>query len=144
MIESSIVLYQHEGTCTDSEIVTIDIGHPASVEFDFFSIWEFKKKLGVEFNPRNLRFHHVHPSGLLAYSETDLNCVKGLKIALNDISSFSIICFECPDINSLKSDIVSFKYDGEEPNKLKQIKTEKLDDTYLFLLKYLSYYRAIP
>jgi hypothetical protein len=135
MIESSIVLYEHNEN--DNEIVTVDLGGPASVEFDFFKLWNFRKNLGDKFDPRRFRFYHVHPSGMLTYSDTDLNCVRGFNIAFGrDVWYFSIITFDSPNINDINHKQISYTYrDGE----LVKFLDLRLDKHMLLLLKVLSY-----
>jgi len=135
MIESSIVLYEHKHG--NIEIVTVDLGGPATVEFDFFKMWEFKKRLGEKFDPKAFRFYHVHPSGLLAYSETDLNCVKGFSLAFGrDVWYFSIITFDSSDINDIAHKQISYTY---ENGALREFLKFGLDKHHLLLLKVLSY-----
>ena len=112
MRESSLITYEDSPLSRfDIHFVTASLGTPCSVEFNFEKVWEFKKNMGG-FNPKNLRFYHVHPEGFLNYSDTDLNCIKGLKIAFGHPIYFSILTFEhgsCLELSSVYNQI-SFQY----------------------------------
>ena len=98
MRESSLITYEDSPLSRfDIHFVTASLGTPCSVEFNFEKVWEFKKNMGG-FNPKNLRFYHVHPEGFLSYSDTDLNCIKGLNIAFGYPVHFSIITFDNPSL----------------------------------------------
>jgi hypothetical protein len=137
MIESSMVYY-------GNELVCIDLGETYSVEFNFDRIWSFmqeKKKIN-DWNPILLRFYHVHPEGFTNYSQTDLNCAKGFKIAFGSCLNFNIVIFKNSDINDLTHHLSCFEYDPEKPSIL-VTKTKdwynKLGYEQLFMLKALSY-----
>ena len=73
MRESSCVLYLGEKT---PKLWDVQIGGPASVEFDFIKVWEESKK--VHFTPSDLLFLHVHPRGFgVGCSTTDVDCLQG-------------------------------------------------------------------
>jgi len=132
MKESGLVLYE-------DTFLSVSLGTSCNVEFDFFKIWQFKKdleKLKEEFDPSLLRFYHVHPSGFLHYSETDLNCISGLNKAFGYPVHFSILTFENGDLDYLGCNYVSYQYINK---KMKEIGTITLDKKYLSLLKILSY-----
>jgi len=113
MLESSLVIYNECPSEIYNPIVTMSLGGPVTVEFNFDKIWEFKNKC-EDFDPNQLRFYHVHPRGLLRYSSLDLNCIKGLNIAFGTSVYFAIITFENDDINDMSYQIVSYKYiDGQ-------------------------------
>ncbi|MDB4330108.1 hypothetical protein N9948_00005 [bacterium] len=135
MIESSIVKY-------NDEVVTIDIGEPASVEFNFEKMWEFqrKKKSKGNWDPKLLNYYHVHPEGMLWYSQTDLNCAKGFHLAFGACFNFHIITYR----NSILTDefykSVSFYYNPEYPDRLiQESDSQGLDGYSVYLLKALSY-----
>jgi len=128
MIESSVVLY-------NGDLVTVDTGGPSEVEFDFFKIWQYKNKI-KNFNPACLEFHHVHPSGMLMYSEKDVNCLKGFNISFGGAVYFSIVTFDSPDINDLSHKQISFEHTNQ---KMHEISNIGLRNRHLQLLKVLSY-----
>lgn len=97
--ESSAIMY-------DNLIIDYQIGTPASVEFDFIKMWEFKKFLKDQFNPKLLHFYHVHHLGFgTQMSSIDENCLIGLTIALGYEVHFSILTFKNENIFEYKRDI---------------------------------------
>lgn len=135
MIESSIVKYNHE-------VIAVDVGGPASVEFNFEKIWNFKKKRESQglWDPRLLHYYHVHPEGMLTYSQTDLNCAKGFHLAFGVCLNFNIITFKSPDLNDETYNCISYFYNPGHPDRLiEDIDASGLDGYALYLLKALSY-----
>lgn len=89
MRESAIVTY-------GDHIIDYSIGTPTTVEFNFDRIWGTLK--GYEDYYLNwLRFYHVHPEGVFNYSDKDLDCMKGLSIALGFPINFNIVTFTNQD-----------------------------------------------
>jgi len=129
MKESSLILY-------DNFFIDASIGTPCSVEFNFEKAWEFKKSI-KDFDPKLLKFYHVHPEGFLDYSDIDLNCIKGLNIAMGCPVYFSIITFLNNDLNEHYYHQISYKYLDKQMEKVEDI---PLMFNYSFLLKYLSYF----
>ena len=90
--ESSVVMYENV-------IIDFQKGTPASVEFDFMKIWEFKKLLKESFNSEKLHFYHVHPLGFgTSMSNVDENCLIGLNLAFNYPVNFSILTFRSENL----------------------------------------------
>jgi len=134
MIESSIIKYR-------SETVTIDGRWANSVEFNFDKIWKFKDKLKAkgDWNPKVFSYYHVHPEGMLWYSEKDLNCAKGLHIALGACTNFHIVTFDDGDLHAGHYNLKSFFYDPRFPDKLLEYDEIPLDSYSVYILKALSY-----
>jgi hypothetical protein len=86
--ESSLITY-------DNVIIDFQKGTSSLVEFDFMKLWEFKKLLKENFNPSLLHFYHVHPESFgTLMSDVDINCIKGLSMALKfEVINFSIVVF---------------------------------------------------
>ena len=99
--ESSIV------TCLN-QIIDWNIGTPSTVEFDFEKIW--KKR---DFAP-HIHFYHVHPYGMLEYSDLDRQVMKGYALALGYSSQFTIVCFDDNDIMNTKHKYRSYIYNKNE------------------------------
>lgn len=135
MIESSIVKY-------GDQVVTVDVGKPSNVEFNFMKIRAFaqeRKKRGF-WDPRNLNYYHVHPEGFLNYSQTDLRCAKGLHLGLGVCRNFHIITFNSSDLNDETYNFSCFLYNPDHPDRLiPELDSEGLDGYSLYLLKALSY-----
>ncbi len=129
MVESSIVTY-------NGKIIDYSVGTPVSVEFNFDRIWEFKNRLDI-FRPEFLSFFHVHPSGMLGYSITDLNCMQGFAISFGFVNNFSIITFNNPDLFCLCHEKRSFAYESNQVIQHDRVK--ELEENQLMFLKYLSY-----
>ncbi len=90
MRESSCVLYLGEKT---PKLFDVQIGTPASVEFDFVKVWEQCKK--VHFAPSDLLFIHVHPRGFgVECSSTDIDCLQGYVKAFGSSPRFGIVCYD--------------------------------------------------
>lgn len=90
MRESSCVLYLGEKA---PKLWDVQIGGPASVEFDFLKIWEESKR--VNFAPSDLLFLHVHPSGYgVGYSATDMDCLQGFVKAFGTTPRFGIVAYD--------------------------------------------------
>lgn len=128
MLESAIVKYR-------SLLVSCSVGTPCEVKFDWDTIWDFRKRKGKGFIPEELRFYHVHPSGCLSYSDTDLNCIKGFNIAFNHPMLFSIVCFKNSVIGDLEHVMKTYRYvDGMQTEKASRLRYVDLQ-----ILKELSY-----
>lgn len=85
MNESAIVLY-------DGNVIDYSVGNLSSVEFNFFDIWMNIKKI-EKYDYDKLHFIHVHPGKMLNFSSIDVECMRGLFLALNHIINFSIVTF---------------------------------------------------
>lgn len=129
MNESAIVTYKRK-------IISFSRGKPCEVEFKFNEIWAFKKAT-PDFDPKHLAWFHVHPVGFgIQPSSTDLNCVKGLHIALGSVGGFCIICFKDKDLNNIEGEGVMYQFDGKE---LKIIEEGELgEDPFGWILKALA------
>lgn len=139
MVESSIVTYRYE-------IVTASRGGPVSVEFDFETVWEYRKqkKNNVGFDPKRLHWIHVHPPGVgTDPSSTDEDCAKGLSLAFGkEFGMFTIVEFFDNDLNSLEGKCSNYRYNG---SKL-ELQTfgypeNHIDHRSLTILKALAYTR---
>ena len=97
MRESSCVLYLGEKT---PKLWDVQIGGPASVEFDFIKVWEESKK--VHFTPSDLLFLHVHPRGFgVGCSTTDVDCLQGFVKAFGSTPRFGIVAYGKVDTNDM-------------------------------------------
>lgn len=124
MRESSLVL------CGE-DIIDVQIGSGAEVKFDFDHVWAYRK------HKENIKFYHVHPQGFLGISGTDVNCMKGYKIALGIPSYFSVICFKDEhELNDIQYEQLSVMI---EDNKIEVCPNLILPPAHIFLLKALSY-----
>jgi hypothetical protein len=121
--ESAIVLY-------GKKLIAATIGNPVSVEFPFEKIWDFKKKCPL-FNPAYLRFYHTHPNGFSEYSETDVNCLKGLNLAFDFPVYFSILYKELNEYGYHQISYVYYK-------RMVEVEDIPLLKPHLFLLNSLS------
>jgi hypothetical protein len=79
-------------TSSGDRLIDIAIGSACSVEFDFLRIWEYTKTL-YSGAVRNLEFWHIHPDNSLYFSETDINCCKGLNAAFGVPIEFGVMSF---------------------------------------------------
>jgi hypothetical protein len=106
MVESSAILY-------DSELIALNRGGPASVEFDFEAAWATRKRPNYE--PWRLTWLHVHPVGFgPGASQTDLNCARGLKAAFGRCQNFGILHFKDTRLNNIDGDILWHWMEGDE------------------------------
>ncbi len=119
MNEAAMVLYRNH-------LIAASEGTPASVEFPFEKIWDFKRKQPL-FNPSYLRFYHTHPPNFLQYSATDENCLKGLNLAFDFPVYFSIINFT----EDFQISYIFYK-------RMIEVEDIPLSKENLYLLKYLS------
>lgn len=98
MRESSCVLYLGEKT---PKLWDVQIGGPASVEFDFIKVWEESKK--VHFAPSDLLFLHVHPRGFgVGCSTTDIDCLQGYVKAFGSTPRFGIVAYDLVDTSNMR------------------------------------------
>lgn len=106
-LESAIVLY-------DSQIVAVSRGTPASVEFDFEKVWEFKRTI-KNFNPMLLSWFHVHPFGFGSKSShQDLICAQSLKLAFGKLGMFAILCFDDNNLENINGNISFYEFREEQ------------------------------
>lgn len=97
MRESSCVLYLGE---QNPRLFDVQIGTPASVEFDFIKVWEQCKK--VHFAPSDLLFIHVHPRGFgVGCSSTDIDCLQGYVKAFGSSPRFGIVSYDRVEVSSM-------------------------------------------
>lgn len=128
--ESSAIMY-------DNIIIDFQKGTLASVEFDFMKLWEFKKLLKDQFNPKLLHFYHVHPLGFgTQMSSLDKNCLIGLNIALGCEVHFSILTFKNENIFEFEREI--YHYNKETKTFSSTNSHAMLGRLLLSLLKNLS------
>jgi len=131
--ESSIVTYN---LC----ILDYSIGTLTTVEFNFENIWYFTKTF-KDFNPKYLKFYHVHPQDTLYLSIKDYECIKGFYLAFNFPINFSVITFNDNKKLNTQSDMITYLY--KKKDKMKKIKGSELTIDQLLFLKYLSYKNII-
>lgn len=137
MLESAMVLYH-------DEIVSVTKGRPATVEFDFETVWDFKRKT-PNFSARHLTWVHVHPTGFGTQpSTTDENCAQGLFAAFGRLEQFGIICFSSPTFKNIEGLISWYRFDPVTSKLIKTAEHDLQDDRYLIeeevaMLKALSY-----
>lgn len=118
MREASIVLL-------GDKVIDVSLGSGASVEFNFDKIWQYREY------SNNLKFYHVHPAGFLGYSQTDLNCMKGFRVAFGHPVYFSVITFGGNGFEQ-----ISFVLDGDNVNV---VENDEPHLEYVQTLKSLSY-----
>ncbi|HRZ18607.1 MAG TPA: hypothetical protein P5136_00995 [Methanofastidiosum sp.] len=132
MIEASIVTYE-------GKIIDIQKGEPAEVKFNFERIWQFKSQT-PDFDPIMLDFYHVHPAYLFSYSDKDINCMEGLKMAFGESIAFHIITFkDITNIFDLQCFHKCYLLLNETEIREKDIPYESTDKTILSILKLLAY-----
>jgi len=92
--ESSLVTYSSLPQILRKK-VSLSLGTPGTVEFDFLEVWEFFKKVKThdDYEFSNWQFFHVHPPGLNCASGLDIECAKGLALAFGHPLYFSIVTF---------------------------------------------------
>jgi hypothetical protein len=129
MRESALVTY-------NQKVIDYSTGTAGSVEFNFDRIWAFKAKTSP-FHPGALHFYHVHPPGVLCYSETDVNCMQGFNIAFDSHICFSIIVFKNSDLMSIYHEMKSYYYYQGITHE--HMYLEIPSDELLLFLKHLSY-----
>lgn len=100
--ESALIKY-------NKEIISLSRGYPAQVVFNFEKVWDFKRRLGPEFNPDLLSFYHVHPEDCLWYSQLDLNCLQGFNAAFGFPVYFGILCYQNNNLYCNRYSEVSFR-----------------------------------
>jgi hypothetical protein len=71
----------------DNKIISLNEGTENSVEFDFFTAWEYYKK----YKPLNMHMIHTHPDNYLKTSPIDENMVKGWSLAFPIPIYYSIL-----------------------------------------------------
>lgn len=131
MVESSLVTYNK---C----IIDYQKGSSTRVEFDFMRIWNFKQLLGKYFDPSKLLFYHVHPSGMLEYSLTDINCMQGFQMSLGYSVGFGVISFHNKVIDNLQHTLKMYRY-YKAGNFIMETTSIGLEPAELEILKILSY-----
>lgn len=131
MVESAMVMYS-------GRIISMSRGKPASVDFDFDAVWDFKREMGDRFHPESLVWIHVHP-GSYGYqpSSQDLICAKALKAAFGTLGSFKIVCFFDDNLDDAEGGIASYRL---EEGFLVDAGVERIEteDPYWWMLKALS------
>jgi len=128
-LESGVVLYM-------DQIISVSRGVPASVEFNFIEVWDYKRALGDFFHPGGLHFIHVHPPGMLGYSGTDVNCLQGLTTAFGYPVKFSIVVFTDDSSGSYEHAVSSMTY---RDAKMSLCEALPIPNAVLVCLKALSY-----
>jgi hypothetical protein len=109
MVESSLVVFANNRVIAQSK------GLPAQVEFDFDSVWAFKKQNKFIFHADLLLWLHVHPHGYgVIPSATDLNCARGLNIALGGLGKFGIMCFHDEDLGNITGDCAIYELQNDQ------------------------------
>ena len=117
--------------CTDFISITTD-NNPGAVTFDFFSIWEYFKKLEVK--PLCLVMLHSHPPGIHYMSSTDINMVDAWHKA-----------FGIPIIYGIIVDGYTHIWDCEKTNKYLGVLSSHQDyenyESFIIpaVLEFLSY-----
>lgn len=112
MVESSLVLY-------GGEIIAASRGGPASVEFDFESVWQYRKRQMRDvpmFSFNRLEWIHVHPTSFgIKPSTQDQLCAESLcrAFGINELPNFTIISFSSENLNSIEGKYASYRYTGK-------------------------------
>ena len=138
MRESALVLYR-------DELISVSRGQPATVEFNFEEVWDYRRKLGKAFTPRHLYWVHVHPSGFGTQpSSTDQLCAQALHAAFGVVAYFGILCFSSTSFRDFKGRITWYRWDAQA-GMLKVTNDRALEtdpillDEEVAILKTLSY-----
>lgn len=131
MRESSLIVF-------NNEIIDYQIGDTVSVKFDFSKIWTIKDDIIMY--PSLLELYHVHPRGMLYYSELDRQVMKGFSLALGkDIFNFNIITFNEDNLHDLNYEHVHYSYDLADNKVNHEDSILKVSPNYLIPLKLMSY-----
>lgn len=128
MRESSVVLF-------GSELIDYGVGTAGSVEFNFDRIWEHWRGCGSLASADKLHFMHVHPLNFLGFSELDIDCMKGLKIAFGEYPLFTVVVFNSIDMYDLEYHSISTMNLNDAATRRNMF----IDRKCLALLKIMSY-----
>jgi len=132
MIESSITIF-------NDKIIDFSRGTPTSVEFNFERIWKYSKNTSLCSDLYH--FYHVHPTDSLFLSETDKNCMKGLRLAFGMDINFYVITFLASEIDMFNTyyKMIWFTQQKEGYVEIEEDAKRRLLHNELLFLKYLSY-----